>query len=578
MFAVPLTVRPERIRSRFCRFLTLLLLVCIPLAAQPRRVTPTREGKRVALVIGNDNYINLQRLSNSANDARDMAVVLRSLSFDVIEQENANRETFESAVDQFIHQIHPSDIALFYYSGHGMQIRGENYLAAVDLTAQNEIQARNRALKASEILEEMEASGATLNIVILDACRDNPFGSSRSIGGQGLAQMNAGGGALIAYATAPGRVADDNRQGRNGLYTYYLLQALRQPGLPLERVFKTAGAQVQQASGGRQVPWISSSYDGEFYFSEGDHSVMANAAQSVANTVTTGPAPDLEAWEAIRSSKSPELFEQFLREYPSSQYAGAARLKLAALNRAGTSGILGGAPTEAANPPASGLAEGGNRVDPGAIDPNLIIQRCAAKESEFQEALTHYTWRQAAKLVELDSSGKPEGGEWSQVEDIIPAPDGTRTSRVVQAPLSTLRYIIVTPEDLTDLREIQAFFLSSRDVGLYDIRYAGREKIDAISVYRFEIGPKKMDKGKRYFQGTIWVDDRDFQIVKTFGKGVGSAKKGNEFPQFETFREQIDGKYWFPTYTHADDTLHFPNGTAQRIRMIVRYENYKRKD
>ena len=118
--------------------------------------------------------------------------------------------------------------------------------------------------------------------------------------------------------------------------------------------------------------------------------------------------------------------------------------------------------------------------------------------------------------------------------------------------------------------------LNSNDISKYDVKYLGKQKIDEITCYNFSVKPKQMVKGQRYFEGEIWVDDRDLQIVKTFGKGVGVRKKNddNQFPKFETYREQIDGKYWFPTYTHADDTLHFQSG-PQRISMTVKYEQYK---
>ena len=244
----------------------------VPLAwSQPRRIVPLNEGgRRWALVVGNDDYRSVRKLRNGVNDARGMAAVLRGASFTVAEIENATREAMDAGVTEFVSRLRPGDVALFYYSGHGLEIAGENYLVPVDLSAANEVQARNRSIKANEILEQMEASGAALNIVVLDACRDNPFKGARAIGGSGgLAVMNAGTGTLLAYATAPGKTADDNQLESNGLYTRYLMQALRLPGLPLEQVFKRAGGLVEDASKGAQVPWYSSSVRGEFYFLEG---------------------------------------------------------------------------------------------------------------------------------------------------------------------------------------------------------------------------------------------------------------------------------------------------------------------
>jgi len=209
------------------------------------------------------------------------------------------------------------------------------------------------------------------------------------------------------------------------------------------------------------------------------------------------------------------------------------------------------------------------------VNPDEIIRKFAAKEAEFRDARGNYTYRQTVKLEELDMGGNPTGGKWEEIDDIIFSPQGKRSEVVVYAPVQNLHNIILTPEDAQDLREVQPFVLTTADIGQYNVNYLGREKLDEIGCYTFSVKPKKMEKGKRYFEGEIWVDDRDLQIVKTYGKGVGIVSKGNEFAKFETYREQIDGKYWFPTYTHADDTLHFPSGENERIRMTVKYQDYK---
>ena len=208
-------------------------------------------------------------------------------------------------------------------------------------------------------------------------------------------------------------------------------------------------------------------------------------------------------------------------------------------------------------------------------NPDVIVRQFAAKESEFQKARENYTYRQTVRITELDADGRPEG-KYELVEDVVFAPDGKRTEHVVRAPAPTLRHIILTPEDEQDLRNVQPFVLNSRDIPKYDVQYLGKQQVDEIPCYHFTVHPKTMVKGERYFEGEIWVDDRDLQIVKTFGKGVGQLKRGadNQFPKFETYRQQIDGKYWFPTYTTADDTLAFKNG-GQRIKMVVKYEDYK---
>jgi hypothetical protein len=208
------------------------------------------------------------------------------------------------------------------------------------------------------------------------------------------------------------------------------------------------------------------------------------------------------------------------------------------------------------------------------VNADEIIRKFAAKEAEFAEARGNYTYRQSLKLEELDPGGNPTGGKWEETDDIIFTPEGKRIEKVVYAPVLTLKEIVLTKEDVDDLHNVQPFVLTTSEVPDYNINYLGKEKIDEIDCYLFSVKPKKLQPGKRYFEGQVWVDDRDLQIVKTYGKGVGIAK-GQQFPRFETYREQIDGKYWFPTYTHADDTLHFKD-MSQRIRLVVKYQDYKR--
>ncbi|HSW50713.1 MAG TPA: hypothetical protein VLH09_11090 [Bryobacteraceae bacterium] len=204
-----------------------------------------------------------------------------------------------------------------------------------------------------------------------------------------------------------------------------------------------------------------------------------------------------------------------------------------------------------------------------------IIQKFAAREAEFTRARENYTYRQSARLEELDEFGNVRG-RWEMVSDIV-FPEGKRRELVVRAPVGTLRNIIMTPEDEQDLRNTQPFVLTTTELPDYFVRYLGRQTVDEIPCYVFAVKPKAMQEGRRYFSGMIWVDDRDLQIVKTYGRGTGLQKRNsdNQFPKFETYREQIDGKFWFPTYTRADDVLHFQSGLSQRIRMIVRYEDYK---
>ncbi len=204
-----------------------------------------------------------------------------------------------------------------------------------------------------------------------------------------------------------------------------------------------------------------------------------------------------------------------------------------------------------------------------------IIQKFAAKEAEFKRARDNYTYRQTVRVLELDDDGATRG-RFEMVSDIIFTPEGKRIERVVRAPVATLKRISITPEDEQDLRSVQPFVLTSAELPKYNISYIGPQQVDEIETYVFAVKPKTLEAGQRYFEGQIWIDQRDLQIVKTFGKAVGVKKKGfdNQFPRFETYRDQIDGKFWFPVQTRADDVLHFETGD-QRVRMTVKYEDYK---
>lgn len=219
----------------------------------------------------------------------------------------------------------------------------------------------------------------------------------------------------------------------------------------------------------------------------------------------------------------------------------------------------------------------GIRKEQPPLPVDEIIRKFSEKEKEFRIARANYVYRQDVRVQELNANDRVMG-EYQTTSDITFDASGKRTERIVYAPKNTLSRISLTPQDMQDIREIQPFVLTSDEIGKYKLSYLGKEKVDEIDAYAFDVEPKVMEKGQRYFQGRIWVDDIDMQVVKTFGKAVPDLNVGkqgeNLFPRFETYREQIDD-YWFPTYTRAVDTLNFSTG-AQRIRQIIKYENYKK--
>src|SRR5215468_8109149 len=216
-----------------------------------------------------------------------------------------------------------------------------------------------------------------------------------------------------------------------------------------------------------------------------------------------------------------------------------------------------------------------DKSEPKGITPEEIIKRFAAKEKEFKEARDLYTYRQDVKVQTLD--GDTVDGEYRQVFDITFDDQGHKSKNVVYAPQASLTRIGMTQEDVDDIENRLPFVLTSDEIPEYNILYVGMQQEDELHCYVFDVAPKEIVGKKRYFQGRIWVDDHDFQIVKTYGKTVpqiyGGKKKNKEehlYPTFTTWREQIDKVYWFPTYTKADDTLHFFNGDIH-IREIVKY-------
>ena len=222
---------------------------------------------------------------------------------------------------------------------------------------------------------------------------------------------------------------------------------------------------------------------------------------------------------------------------------------------------------------AAGMMFGAGN-DPSQAQIDDIIQKFAAKEAAFAKARDNYTYRQTVRIQELNDNGQTTG-RWEMVSDIVFNGEGKRTEHVVRSPVPDLHQLILTPEDMEDLKSVQPFVLTTDGLPKYLIRYLGRQKIDEIGTYVFAVKPKKIEGKDRYFQGEIWVDDQELQIVKTYGRGVGvENRKGQQFPKFETYREQVDGKFWFPTYTIANDTLHFKDSDV-RMRQTVKYEDYK---
>ncbi len=272
--------------------------------------------RRLALVIGNSTYNNAP-LANPSNDARAMSTKLRQLGFEVMEKENATREDMVRMSREFGNRLKLGGVGVFYYAGHGVQLNGVNYLLPVDSDIQDETELQTRAYDINEMLNKMDSAKNRLNIVILDACRNNPLVRATRSDLHGLATMQQGTGTIVAYATQPGATAADGPVGGNSLYTQQLLLALSQPGLRVEDVFKQVRMEVYRRSGGAQTPWENSSLIGEFYFNRGagGQAVPAEAPAPLQVATVTEPRQAGQARELMTNSNPVLVPRRLLDSY-----------------------------------------------------------------------------------------------------------------------------------------------------------------------------------------------------------------------------------------------------------------------
>jgi uncharacterized caspase-like protein len=304
----------------------MLALASPPALAQKMRGTAITE-ERLALVIGNAAY-RTDALDNPINDARLVADSLKRAGFNVTLRENLDRAGLVNAMREFGTRLSENTVAVLYYAGHGLQLRDRNYLIPVDAEIRSEDEIPIAGLDLGFILGRMQFARSRINIVILDACRNNPFaGRSSSSTAQGLAQMDAPVGTLLAFATAPGKLAADSGGGAsaNSLYASYLARHLLTPGLPVESVFKRVREGVVRDTKEQQVPWESSSLQGEFAF------VPGVAPRAEANATDLETAGELAFWNSIQNANRADEYRAYLRQYPRGRFVALAQTRLAAL-------------------------------------------------------------------------------------------------------------------------------------------------------------------------------------------------------------------------------------------------------
>ncbi len=348
----PSTVLKARVlaRQKLGLHLCLCLLVlcfAVPGLLLPQAAFAQADDSRVALVIGNDNYAK-DPLKNAVNDARRMAEVLSALNFRVVVRLNATLDDMNGGLVEFHRLLPDARAAVFFYAGHALQNRGKNYLVPIGANITSEIEIRNKSFEAASVLEYMDDAKVSNKIMILDACRDNPFGSEFKVAESGLASMRTSSGTAVAFAAKPGAVAfDAGASEENGLYTKHLLREIVKPNVQSSLMFDNVSRAVQQESGGKQVPEVLSSPSAgrrAFFFVEGGAPQLAQVAAGAtgaarSQSVPSGPSGfDLQAaqemWSLVKNSNRVEDYQRFLRDFPSSPLASAAKFQLESLQRA----------------------------------------------------------------------------------------------------------------------------------------------------------------------------------------------------------------------------------------------------
>ena len=358
---------PKQIRLfHVAAFVAALLLPSAASAAEPKRnlavaktAAPATEA-RVALVIGNSSYRSAP-LANPVNDARAISAKLKTLGFEVIERRNLTQKQVGSVLREFRSRLKPGGVALFFYAGHGLQVKGVNYFPVVDADIASEEDVPTQSLDANKVLELMDEAKTRLNLVFLDACRNNPYARSFRSAADGLAKVNAPSGTVISFATRPGSVAADAGSGRNGLYTEHLLAAMDLPDTAIEQALKRVVSGVKQASKGRQEPWMEGSIEGDFYFRW-----TGQGAQAARPPAAVDPAAiELAFWESIKGSQSAEDYKEYLKKYPNGQFAGIAKRRALNPPKPATTAVATIAPLPATKPkPEPAAVAGATWTDP----------------------------------------------------------------------------------------------------------------------------------------------------------------------------------------------------------------------
>lgn len=409
------------------------------LAKTEAKTVPAMEAEpRLALVVGNAAYQNAP-LRNPLNDAADIAGALRAIGFKVTLVTNANQQTMKQALREFGHGLKRGGVGLFYYAGHGVQSKGRNFLIPVGVNITAEAELEDQSVDANLVLSYMEEAENRVNIVILDACRNNPFAQKFRSMSRGLAQMDAARGSFLAFATAPGAVASDG-EGRNGLYTERLLRSLKQGDPDIDKVFRRVAADVSTITKGKQVPWVASSLTGDFSFRAAAPQAAARVpAASPPAAVDASHEAELAFWESIKDSSNPQELRAYLQQFPNGVFAPLARLRSGASTPAQQAEVF-------VTPPVNAKEEQRLAADAGYVTPRKSEVGFAALEEARITArknaeLNAEGWRASlyrdfVLVSRSDASQRadcPQGDGWASID--LVSPD---KKKVVQIKCSTI--------------------------------------------------------------------------------------------------------------------------------------------
>ncbi|GAB6051204.1 hypothetical protein JCM17960_00240 [Magnetospira thiophila] len=354
--------------------------------------------KRVALVVGNDSYATLPNLNNARRDARDVAAKLKALGFQVILHLDAGERQMGRAMADFENKLAGGDAGLVFYAGHGVQADGHNWLIPSDARVEDETDLPYEAIDAADFLTRMQRAGAPVNIVILDACRDNPLPKRKRSAARGLSvtAVPAVQGIAMLFSAGPGEAAQDGARGGNGVFTGALLKSLDQPGLTVEQVFKETARQVNRATLGQQTPWINASLTGDFYFAPG-------AANKSAAT-KSGNNAESELWRLAEELQARSGYEAYLKDYPSGQFSTHARLRLQALE-----------PQQVASLPPEPQPAPRPSYRVQAMDETLFVVKTANVRSEPSATSDKLGLLDAGRPVGVTGRTEVSGATWYRV-------------------------------------------------------------------------------------------------------------------------------------------------------------------